>query len=131
MDDQSEEPATLEFYRQIQQQHENIRIIRTKQKFNYSRSCNLGAREAKGKFLLFLNNDIEVITNHWIGRLMNLISVKGVGVVGAKLLYPDGKIQHAGIVLGLEGHASHVLMVTLAGPGHTLGQSIGTGIIQL
>jgi GT2 family glycosyltransferase len=108
VDDQSEEPATLDFYKQIQQQHRNIRIIRTKTKFNYSRSCNLGALEAKGKFLLFLNNDVEVKTDNWLGKLLTLASVKGVGLVGAKLLYPAGKIQHAGIVLGLEGHASHV-----------------------
>jgi GT2 family glycosyltransferase len=108
VDDQSEEPATLDFYRQIQREHKNVRIIRTGQKFNFSRSCNLGAHEAKGKFLLFLNNDVEVKTIDWLGKLLTLASIKGVGVVGAKLLYPDGKLQHAGIVLGLEGHASHV-----------------------
>jgi GT2 family glycosyltransferase len=108
VDDQSEEPATLDYYRQIQREHKNLRIIRAGQKFNYSRSCNLGAHAAKGKFLLFLNNDVEVKTVNWLGKLLTLASIEGVGVVGAKLLYPGGKIQHAGIVLGLEGHASHV-----------------------
>jgi GT2 family glycosyltransferase len=68
----------------------------------------MGAKAARGKYFLFLNNDIEVITPSWVKNLVAICGLTGVGVVGGKLLYPNGKIQHAGIVLGLEGHASHV-----------------------
>jgi len=113
VDDQSNEPATLDYYQHIQQQHTNVRITHTQGKFNYSRACNLGALESKGKYLLFLNNDVEIIKPNWLNSMVAVMSLRGVGVVGAKLLYPNGRIQHAGIVLGLEGHASHVFLGSL------------------
>ena len=56
-------------------------------------------RAARGDYLLFLNNDIEVINPGWLEELVRWAQLPGVGVVGTKLLYPDGKIQHAGVVL--------------------------------
>ncbi len=66
--------------------------------FNFSAMCNIGAKAATGKYLLLLNDDMEVIEAGWLRRLVGQASVKGVGAVGAKLWYPDSvKIQHAGI----------------------------------
>jgi len=82
------------------------RIIPLSGPFNFSTACNIGARHARGSLLLFLNNDIEVIDPEWLDEMVGWALVPAVGAVGAKLLYPDHTIQHAGIVfgLGLVGH---------------------------
>lgn len=71
--------------------------------FNFSSACNFGAKTAKGKYLLFLNNDTEVISPDWIESMLGYAQQKEVGAVGCKLYYPDRKIQHAGIILGVGG----------------------------
>jgi len=76
-----------------------------------------------------LNNDVEIIKPNWLNSMVAVMNLKGVGVVGAKLLYPNGKIQHAGIVLGLEGHASHVFLGSRGRSIILLGLWIGTGIL--
>lgn len=77
--------------------------------FNFSRMCNIGVKEAKGKYILLLNDDMEAIEDSWLTRMVGQASLKHVGAVGAKLLYPDStKIQHAGI------------SNTISGPGHKL-----------
>lgn len=75
--------------------------------FNYSRINNLAAQKAKGKYLLFLNNDTEVITEGWITKMVSFAQFERIGVVGAKLYYPNQTIQHAGVVVGLGGAAGH------------------------
>jgi GT2 family glycosyltransferase len=85
-------------------------VINGSRPFNFSRACNQGAAKATGELLLFLNNDTEIIDPNWLTNLAGILQIPGVGVVGPKLLYPDGSVQHAGIVIGLEGHASHVFM---------------------
>ncbi|EOT42439.1 glycosyltransferase family 2 protein [Enterococcus columbae] len=75
--------------------------------FNYSRINNLAAKKAKGKYLLFLNNDTEVITEGWITKMVSFAQFERIGVVGAKLYYPNQTIQHAGVVVGLGGAAGH------------------------
>ncbi len=110
VDNQSKEKSTYDYYHKLKKENRSVRIIDYGPDFNFSRACNLGASESRGKYLLFLNNDIEVITPHWLTNMLSFISIEGVGIVGAKLIYPDGRIQHAGIVLGMEGHASHVFM---------------------
>ena len=74
-----------------------VRIIDSKGPFNFSRICNLGAAAARGDFLLFLNDDIEVIEPDWIETLLQHAERPEIGAVGARLLYPDRTIQHAGI----------------------------------
>ena len=106
VDNGSAEPETLELYDELREKA--ARIVPFDEAFNYSRACNLGAAEARGEFLLFLNNDIEVIQPDWLDELVRQASEPGIGVVGAKLLYPDGGIQHAGVVLGLFTLAAHV-----------------------
>jgi len=76
--------------------------------FNYSAVNNYGRRQAKGKVLVFLNNDTKVITPQWLEELASVALQKRVGAVGPLLLYPDKTIQHAGVVIGLTGMAGHV-----------------------
>jgi len=76
--------------------------------FNFSRLCNMGARQAGNDFLLFLNNDVEVLTPDWLAHLLRLGNVPDVGVVGATLLYPDGTLQHAGLFPQNNGKWDHV-----------------------
>lgn len=67
--------------------------------FNFSKMCNMGAREASGKFLLFLNDDIEIIDGKWLTRMTGHAQLDHVGAVGVKLLYPNSdRIQHAGVI---------------------------------
>lgn len=77
--------------------------------FNFSRANNLGASHARGEYLLFLNNDTEVITPDWLERLVFNLQQDDVAAVGPLLLYPDNTVQHAGVVLGCRGTADHVM----------------------
>jgi len=108
MDDHSTDPAVLAFYNEMRQTRPNVHIYENTEAFNYSRVNNHGAAKAKGDLLLFLNNDVEILESGWLKEMVRWVQVSGVGMVGAKLLYPNGSIQHAGIVLGMTGHAAHV-----------------------
>lgn len=80
------------------------------QPFSYARSCNEGAKQSKGEYLIMLNNDTEVITRNWIELMLGDTQREGIGSVGVKLFYPENKyIQHAGIGLGLGGYAANLL----------------------
>jgi GT2 family glycosyltransferase len=85
-----------------------IRIIPRPEPFNFSRLNNAAAREASGTVLAFVNNDIEVTQEGWLDEMVALAMRPDAGCVGAKLVYPDGRIQHAGVVVGLGGVAGHV-----------------------
>ena len=108
VDDHSTDEDVLDFYQSITQSGKEVRIVEGISPFNYSQACNLGAKNARGAYLLFLNNDVEITGPGWLSELLQFASLAEVGVVGGKLLYPDQTIQHAGIVVGLEGHAHHV-----------------------
>jgi GT2 family glycosyltransferase len=89
------------------QDSSRLRVIHYTDPFNYSAVNNLAARSAKGDILLFLNDDTEVIDSEWLSEMVRWADRDQVGVVGAKLLYADGRIQHAGVVVGLDGFAGH------------------------
>lgn len=108
VDDHSTDPALLGYYRSQIKEKRNFRVLEGESPFNFSRACNQGARNASGEFFLFLNNDTEVLHSDWLTNLVGVARLPGVGAVGAKLIYPNGKVQHAGVVIGLEGHATHV-----------------------
>ncbi len=93
----------FEYYKKIQQ-NANIRVINYEGEFNYSRINNLGAEQAKGEYILLLNNDTKVISLDWIEEMLMYAQRSDVGAVGAKLYYEDRTIQHAGVVLGLGQH---------------------------
>lgn len=84
-----------------------VTLLRSPGSFNFSALCNLGAANARGEVLIFLNNDVEIIDPDWVVELVRWAIDPGIGAVGCKLLYPDGRIQHAGIVLGLGGSCGH------------------------
>ncbi|WP_236692034.1 rhamnan synthesis F family protein [Amantichitinum ursilacus] len=84
-----------------------IRVLRYPQPFNFSAMNNMAAREAKGEYLLLLNNDTAAIQDNWLEELVRIALRPDVGMVGPRLLYPDGRVQHAGVVLGLRGPADH------------------------
>jgi GT2 family glycosyltransferase len=96
----------------------SIRIIEYKEPFNFSRANNFAVGHALGDVILFLNNDIEVISSDWLERMVEHALRKEVGIVGSKLYYPDHSIQHAGIILGIGGFAGH-------SHKHFLGESKG------
>ena len=75
--------------------------------FNFSRINNVAAEHAKGEYLVLLNNDTRVITPDWIGAMLEWCQQPEIGIVGARLLFPSGAIQHAGVILGIGGAAGH------------------------
>lgn len=108
VDNNSETPEALQWLEGISSiDPERIRVLRYPYPFNYSAINNMAAREARGEYLVLLNNDTAVISDGWLDHLLNHGLRTEVGITGAKLLYPDGKIQHAGVVLGLRGPADH------------------------
>jgi GT2 family glycosyltransferase len=107
VDTGSEDSRTWDLYARFEARAP-FKVVELKEPFNFSAACNLGARHASGELLLFLNNDTEVQHEDWLQRMVQWFELEGVGAVGAKLLYPDRRIQHAGVVVGLGGMASHL-----------------------
>ena len=105
VDNGSTEPEVLGLYRSLERDGRG-RIVPFDRPFNFSAACNAGATAARGDLLLFLNNDIEVIDPDWLDELIRWAQRPDIGIVGAKLLYPDRTIQHAGVAfgIGLVGH---------------------------
>jgi len=106
INNQSVEPSALRYLKELGQR--GVKVVDFPYRFNYSKICNLGASKSSSDFLCFLNNDTEVIDPNWLSNLMAHARKPGVGVVGSKLLYPDGTIQHYGVALGYKGVAGHV-----------------------
>ncbi len=95
------------------------RVITTEQAFNWSRFNNLCAATASGEFLLFLNDDIEITEPGWLDTMLDELANPGVGIVGPQLLYPDGRVQHAGMFLAELGLARHAFRFNEANdPGY-------------
>jgi len=86
----------------------SVQMLRYDQSFNYSRVNNLGAKRAKGELLLFLNNDMQVLDKDWLSELSQWALRDEIGVVGTKLIHPNGRIQHIGIVIGMQGFIGHL-----------------------
>ncbi|WP_438345110.1 glycosyltransferase family 2 protein [Methylorubrum populi] len=106
VDNGSTEPATRDLFAR-HAGDPRLRVLPAPGPFNFSELSNRGAAAARGTILLFLNNDIEVLEPGWLTELVAIASDPEIGAVGAKLLYPDGTIQHGGIVLGIGGIAGH------------------------
>ncbi|SRR5579884_1102616 len=94
-------------YLQQLSDNERIRVIWYPGSFNYSAINNMAAREARGEFLLFLNNDVEFTDPEWLTEMVMWAQLKPIGIVGAKLLRGNGSIQHLGVVVGMGGFADH------------------------
>ncbi|MGE5368193.1 MAG: glycosyltransferase family 2 protein [Chloroflexota bacterium] len=106
VDNGSVEPESFAFFDRLRAMA-NVSIIRQDEPFNFARLINAGARAAQGEVLALLNNDVEARSPDWLEPLVRLAIDPRVGAVGAKLLYENGTIQHAGIMLGIRGLTSH------------------------
>lgn len=107
VDNGSKEKETRKLFEEYSAKN-NFKVIRIDTEFNYAYLNNEGVKQAKGEYLLFLNNDTEIIQEDTLSWMVGYASQQHVGCVGAKLLYPDKKVQHAGVVLGFGGVAGHI-----------------------
>jgi len=116
IDNQSKERKTFEYLESLKN-NPLFRQLSFDKPFNFSAINNYAVGEAKGEYILFLNNDIEVISDGWLSAMLEHAQRKEIGAVGAKLLYPNNTIQHAGVVMGLgvAGHAFKHLPSKLPG----------------
>lgn len=108
VENNSTEAKTFAYYEEVQKKYENVKVVYWEREFNYSLINNYGVEHAKGEYILLLNNDTEMITPTAIEEMLGICARPDVGAVGAKLLYDDETIQHAGVVLGFGGYAGHV-----------------------
>lgn len=121
VDNQSVDPDVLAYYEDMRQKHgPRFSVIDYNHPFNFSAQCNLGVEAAQGEYLLFLNNDTEIIQAAWLSRMMSFGQRPDVGIVGVRLVYPeDGGIQHAGVIAGLGQLAAHPFQgASLDDPGY-------------
>ncbi len=107
VDNGSDDPQVLRFYAELARSIPTARVDIVAEPFNFAAMCNRGARLATGEALLFLNNDIEVLTTDWLAEMETCLNFPETGIVGAKLLYPEGTIQHNGVIVGLGTAAGH------------------------
>jgi len=107
VDNDSELLATAEYLEKAPSNFPNLNLLNFQGRFNYSAINNFAARQAKGDYLVLLNNDTEVISPDWIESMLEHAQRGEVGAVGAKLLFEDGTVQHAGVIMGLGGLAGH------------------------
>ena len=106
LDNGSRDTATLDYLSTISNRP-GITVIRDDSPFNYSRLNNTAARHARGQVLCLLNDDIEVLTPGWLEEMVSFVVQPNVGAVGARLWYPDGTLQHGGVIIGIGGVAAH------------------------
>ena len=99
---------TFSYYKNVQKRYDNVKVICWEKEFNYSAINNYGVEHANGEYILLLNNDTEMITPAAIEEMLGNCMRAEVGAVGAKLLYEDDTIQHAGVVIGFGDFAGHV-----------------------
>lgn len=109
VDNFSDDPETLAYLDSLRRDRERIVVLRSETEFNFSQLCNLGVAQARGEILCLLNNDTEVLSQDLFQRARAWLSIPDVGVVGARLLYPHGAVQHFGVYTGVGpyGIATH------------------------
>lgn len=103
----SVEEKTFKLFDTYKNKYSNFKVIDANMEFNYSKINNLAVKEAKGEYIVLLNNDTEVITPEWLEKMVGYASLEHIGAVGVKLLYFDDTVQHGGVVLGICGIARH------------------------
>ena len=106
IDNESREERSHNYFDKIKKE-KRVKVLSIPGKFNYSKLNNLATEKARGEILLLLNNDIEAITKGWFEEMLSYAMRSEIGCVGAKLLYPDGRLQHGGVIVGLGGGAGH------------------------
>lgn len=115
VDNQSEDPDIQDYFDVLSQHYgDQIKILRYPYPFNYAAISNLAAQSAKGEYLLFLNNDTEVLHAEWLERMVRHAQRPEVGIVGARLVFPETRlVQHAGVILGMDSIADHLFLGVL------------------
>lgn len=109
IDNRSDEQDAIEYLKQLSKKH---RVIKYNKPFNFSAINNFAVKKAKGDYILFLNNDTEIINTEWLSAMLEQAQRESIGAVGAKLVYPNGQLQHGGVILGIgnngvDGIAGH------------------------
>lgn len=117
LENNSMEDQTHELYRRLKEDR-RIQIIESAGDFNFSRLINLGASRARGSIFLLLNNDVEIMNADCLSELVSQVSRPGIGIAGARLWYPNGTLQHGGVILGVGGVASHIDGIRRHEPGY-------------
>lgn len=112
VENNSTEKDTFEFYKTLEAKYENLKVVFWNDIFNYSAINNFGVSFSNGDYILLLNNDTELIEPDSLKSMLGICQRKEVGAVGARLLYPDDTIQHAGVIVGLGGIAGHAFLNT-------------------
>lgn len=110
IENNSTDPETFAYYEAIQKEFPQVHVVTWTREFNYSAINNFGVQAAKGEYLLFLNNDTELIAENFVEEMLGFCQREDVGAVGARLLYQDDTIQHAGVVIGFGGVAGHTFI---------------------
>lgn len=107
LDNESDCPETLAYMAEVKNRDPRVRVLRWDHPFNYSAINNFGAAQAHGSIIGLINNDIEPMDEHWLTEMVSQVSRADIGCVGAKLYYPNGMLQHGGVILGLGDVAGH------------------------
>lgn len=108
IENNSETREIFDYYEELQKEHNNVKVVTYKGEFNYSSINNYGVTFTSGDYLLFLNNDTQMINPNALSEMLGCCMRDEVGIVGAKLLYEDDTVQHGGVVIGFGGFAGHV-----------------------
>ncbi len=123
VDNNSTDPPTLAYLEQLTAHDERIKVLRYAQHYNYSAINNFAAQQAKGEFLVLLNNDTVVVQEIWLERMMSIGLRQEVGAVGCRLVYADQRVQHAGVIIGLSGIAEHIGIGSLINDSGYMGRA--------
>ncbi|MDQ7727295.1 glycosyltransferase family 2 protein [Halomonas sp. SpR8] len=107
LDNESDCPETLSYMAEVEKRDSRVRVLRWNYPFNYSAINNFGAAESRGSIIGLINNDVEPVNEHWLTEMVSQVSRAEIGCVGAKLYYPNGMLQHGGVILGLGDVAGH------------------------
>ena len=107
VENNSTEKETFEYYEKITAENSKVQVVYYKGGFNFSAICNFGVKFATGDHILLLNNDVEFVSENFVKEMLSYSQRSDVGAVGAKLYYPDGYLQHAGVIIGINGSAGH------------------------
>ena len=105
VENNSTDEKTFAYYEAVQKEFPSVHVVYWPREFNYSAINNFGVQHAEGEYLLFMNNDIELIAPDSVSEMLGYVEREDIGVCGARLLYPDEQIQHAGVVVGFGGIA--------------------------
>ena len=108
VENNSTEEKTWEYYKKIEKEYSQVKVVYYDGIFNYAKINNFGVRHARGEYYLFMNNDVELIEPDSLKEMMGYGQRNDVGAVGCRLLYEDNTLQHAGVIVGEIGVAEHI-----------------------